>query len=503
MTPNIQAAGIELPDAAGVAAILADLRLKVAGFADLETRYGDSGLALRHLGLAQRQAGALAPAVMAFKAALRLRPEDHDLWRDLGAAFDAAADTGGAQHCFDRALALAPADWRTLTLKANLDSRSGRLEEAEAGFTASLTLERNQADAHFGLALVYFARRAFDEAIRSTEAALARGYPPAMCLLALGRLHYLVGAFAPALAAFDAAARLVPIPEEARQAHQRARALTRMIAGEMSAAIEDYASATGETGAELERSLGALFSLLSGYGQAAAAQALGAVILARNPGDESQRYLNAAVSGARLTRAPAAYVESHFDVFAESFEEKLVTVLGYEVPALLTALLLEQHTRFDAALDLGCGTGLAAPHLSPHCRRLVGVDLSAGMLERAGARGLYTDLVKADVLDVLAADGPPYDLIFAADLLIYLGDLTALFADAARRLASGGRFALSLETTPEPDYTTLPSGRFAHNPDYVRRLAAADFVWEVDKPCVIRLEANRPVEGKLVILRRR
>lgn len=503
MIPNHEADVVELPDLATVEAILTDVRIRVDGFASLEARYGHAGLALRHLGLAQRQAGALAPALLVFKAALRLRPHDNDLWRDLGAAFDAAADPEAATRCLRRAIEIAPQDWRALTLLANLESRLGRLDEAAAGFTASLALEPNQGDAHFGLALVHFARRAFDQAIVNMQAALALGSPPASCLLALGRLHYVVGAFAASREAFEAAAQLTAIPEEARQAYQRARALTRMIAGDVEAAVDDYAAATGESGAALNVSVGALFSLLSGFGHAEAARTLGNLILARNPADEGQRYLNAVLSGERLSRAPAVYVESHFDAFADTFDEKLVTVLGYEVPERLSTLLLGQRASFGDALDLGCGTGLAAPHLAPHCRTLTGVDLSSGMLERARARGVYTDLIKADVLDVLAGSDSPYDLVFAADLLIYLGDLAALFADVARRLAPNGCFALSLETTTDGTYVTLPSGRFAHSLAYIRTLAAADFVWEADRPCVIRLEANSPVEGALVILRRR
>ena len=36
-------------------------------------------------------------------------------------------------------------------------------------------------------------------------------------------------------------------------------------------------------------------------------------------------------------------------------------------------------------VDAGCGTGLLAPHLRPYARRLVGVDLSPKMLEKARA----------------------------------------------------------------------------------------------------------------------
>ena len=47
--------------------------------------------------------------------------------------------------------------------------------------------------------------------------------------------------------------------------------------------------------------------------------------------------------------------------------------------------------------DLGCGTGLLGLPLKSVAKRLVGVDLSGKMLERAGAKGCYDDLVRQDI----------------------------------------------------------------------------------------------------------
>ena len=53
-------------------------------------------------------------------------------------------------------------------------------------------------------------------------------------------------------------------------------------------------------------------------------------------------------------------------------------------------------------VDLGVGTGLCGPwlaSLSPE--RLVGVDLSPEMLAQAEARGMYDELLAADVIEAL------------------------------------------------------------------------------------------------------
>ena len=49
-----------------------------------------------------------------------------------------------------------------------------------------------------------------------------------------------------------------------------------------------------------------------------------------------------------------------------------------------------------------------------------------------------TQLAVADLETALAAAGPAYDLILAADTLVYLGDLAPVFAGAAARLAPDG-----------------------------------------------------------------
>ncbi len=54
-----------------------------------------------------------------------------------------------------------------------------------------------------------------------------------------------------------------------------------------------------------------------------------------------------------------------------------------------------------AVLDAGCGTGLCAPWLVPYAHRLVGVDLSQAMLDKAAARACYDELAKADLVAFL------------------------------------------------------------------------------------------------------
>ena len=56
---------------------------------------------------------------------------------------------------------------------------------------------------------------------------------------------------------------------------------------------------------------------------------------------------------------------------------------------------------FRNCLDLGCGTGLSGEPFKGLSRRLVGVDVSSGMLEQAKRKDIYSVLECEDVFAFL------------------------------------------------------------------------------------------------------
>lgn len=190
-----------------------------------------------------------------------------------------------------------------------------------------------------------------------------------------------------------------------------------------------------------------------------------------------------------------------FDAFAGEFDRHLVDDLDYRVPQQLAALLRGHlgEARLDT-LDLGCGTGLVGDALGALARSLVGINLSAQMLDVARRKGRYDVLHHADVTTWLAtADPAAFDRVVAADVFIYLGDLERVFEEVAHCLRPGGAFAFSVESCAGEDYRLLPSGRYAQSAAYLQRLAARQGLKVLaQEPVLIR----RGVEGLLYLLQR-
>lgn len=224
------------------------------------------------------------------------------------------------------------------------------------------------------------------------------------------------------------------------------------------------------------------------------------------PQDPELAHMAAAAEGRAADRASDAYVAAHFDAFADSFDDVLVERLGYRLPDLVCSAL-ERHVAapLGVVLDAGCGTGLCAARLRKLARRLVGVDLSARMLTRARALGLYDELLVADLATWLAQDAQAdgFDAIIAADVLVYFGDLRPPLAAAAQALRPGGVLVFSTERAEhDAGYFLEPSGRFSHDPRYVARVAVEAGLEQLESREVsYRMEGGEPVGSTIVCLR--
>ncbi|MFZ6800824.1 hypothetical protein [Undibacterium sp. Di24W] len=77
---------------------------------------------------------------------------------------------------------------------------------------------------------------------------------------------------------------------------------------------------------------------------------------------------------------------------------------------------------------------------------------------------------------MLLESNASFDLIVAADVFVYTGQLSAIVEQASRLLSGGGLFAFSTELAYESEsesvlqngYCLRASGRYAHHPLYLQ-----------------------------------
>lgn len=96
--------------------------------------------------------------------------------------------------------------------------------------------------------------------------------------------------------------------------------------------------------------------------------------------------------------------------WAEDYDRQMEGNLHYVAPRQTAEHLARfVEDRSVAVLDVGCGTGLTSHYLAEQgFETFDGIDLNEAMLERSRARGIYRNLIKADLTLPLTLDDESY-----------------------------------------------------------------------------------------------
>lgn len=381
--------------------------------------------------------------------------------------------------------------------------QAGRLDEAEAGYQHVLRERPDDPDALHFLGLVHFHREDNDKAIELIERSLVRAPDNPHAWNNLGNILLLWDRPGEAQAAYRRVTELAPAMAEPWYN----LALLLRDEGKFHEAVHHFREAIRRQPA-FPRAYESLGMLHYRLGQIAYAAEVYRMWAAREPDNPVARHMAAATSGLNVPeRADEKYVAGLFDKHAHQFDSNLKQ-LGYRAPELVTSALA-QHCAASGSfdiLDAGCGTGLCGPLLQPLRRRLVGVDLSARMLEHAGERGGYDELVVGELCAFMRSHAAQFDAVVSADTLVYFGALEEACAAAHETLRAGGLLVFTLEALLDEgadDYRLQVHGRYAHREAYARRaLEQAGFTLLQVGREALRSERLQDVIGHLIVARR-
>jgi SAM-dependent methyltransferase len=143
-----------------------------------------------------------------------------------------------------------------------------------------------------------------------------------------------------------------------------------------------------------------------------------------------------------LEAAPTreADVATGYGAWSQTYDEPGNPIIDLEQPAVWA--LLDPVTP-GRALDAACGTGRHAARLVELGHDVLGLDITAAMLERAAANVPAARFVEGDLSSIPAAD-EDFDLVVCGLALSHLTNLEDATGELARVLRPGGRLVISV-----------------------------------------------------------
>lgn len=472
-------------------------------YAQLLAETPDNILLLDHLAVAYAQGGQLSESAATLTRALSLAPDNARLHNHYGNVLRAQGHIDVALQHYREALRLHPGYAEAYNNMGALYYRQGRIKEAITWLEKAIRLDPEAIDAQYNLANSYVQQDTPLQAIPHYEVVLR------LSPQHLGA-HHNLGILLATLSQFKEAK---PHLKEAMQADTPTLdahfhyAMALSAEGQCDAAIPLYQQVLAKVPqhAHAHHNIAVMYLTIEDKTNA---QHHFEQSLSLNPNNTTALHLVRALQGQTAPQAPEGYIRDLFDHYATHYDAHL-GALQYQVPHQLRTLM-GQFVHYErtpwVGIDLGCGTGLCAPYFQDLVGKLIGIDLSENMIEVARARGGYTDLHVGDIVTILQKNYiNQADLLIAADVLVYYGDLERLFQACSNALKASRYFTFSMEQYDGPDdYILRVSGRFAHSTQYIEKLAQQyHFTVLVKQAGPLRQQAHLPITGRFWILQKR
>ena len=370
-----------------------------------------------------------------FEKILKINPEHLDAHYLLGTLLAQLGLPKKALVHLNTAARINPDSPMVLTNMGIIHLQANNYPDAEKCFQDSIALDSNQFQAHFNLAILFQQKQQIADAIDSYQFALKlepNFFPALMCV---AYLQLETGDFSSAEFNMRRAVSLQPDNVEA---------------------------------------LHLLSNILAQSGQLEPTREVYKRLLAINPDDSSARYVLNILNGETPKAPPRIHFEKIFNSLSGKFDAHLKE-LGYQGPERLLSLLQKieiTERKFNRLLDVGCGTGAVGQIFHTQTEYVLGIDIADKMLEHCRKTEFYNQLECTDIfeLDKIHTD---FDLVVAADVFPYLGDLNPVIKAIGERMIAGGYLLFTTERDQKSDryFVDKLSGRYRFNDDYLKDIA--------------------------------
>jgi predicted TPR repeat methyltransferase len=440
-------------------------------------------------------------------ASVKAEPSRADLRDTLGGFYAGQNRHEDAVDAFTAALKIEPKSITYLRNRALSYHALGQLDQAATDIIDAVTLEPRDASLADTLGVLLQDLDRFDEAKVCHAQAIDEDPTNPAYYINLAVAMVKTGSIEAARELYDAVIKMAPAETQAYIS--LAELYSRGSNHKMAAEVLESAREKGAISIPVLANLGNTYFAMKQHEKAAAIYEQARTL---DPENGYVKHMLAVTTGQVEDGASPEYVAHVFDSYAETFEAHLVRGLSYRVPGLVRNELMKVRSDADPLrpnaaklriLDIGCGTGLGGVMTYDVASYLKGVDLSPKMIAEARAKNIYHDLVVGEIVEVMKADPNSYDIVVAADVFVYLGDLMPVLTAARERLVPGGYLIFSVERVPGTAFSLQPTGRFAHSGDYlVRSLTAAQFSVSALRSEVIRTNDSVQVQGYVAVARR-
>jgi predicted TPR repeat methyltransferase len=453
---------------------------------------------LNRLGKALLFLDRIPEAIQTFEKCIQADPENAQAYQNLGAAFESAGNQDEAFDAFQKAILFAPDSAEAHHRLGNYLLACKKMAEAIVEFEKALKKRPEFSEAYNSLGIALKSEGRLEEAIEAYKKSIKINpkHPQTYNNLAVA-----LNATGNNQEAFEAYRSAIALEPNNPYVFQNIGILLKN-QGKLQEALMAFQQAVTlfPEYADAHHNIGSILIEMGDTNQALRALQKAVQI---DPGNFSAKYMAAALSGENPKGVPPEYVKELFNQYSDRFDKHLIGQLSYQTPQHLRKALddiIGMHKKFGKVLDLGCGTGLAGEIFRDIAGFMVGVDISNKMIIAADKKSIYNQLHVSEINDFLHNCRENFDLVVAADVFVYFGDLEPLFSCLEQRLNQEAYFLFSIEICPDEGYILRSTGRFAHGKNYIKSLAKNHHFKVVTvNPVVLRKENEISVEGEIFI----